>query len=233
MTITETTTVADIATTIPSSVKIFQQHGVDFCCGGKRGLGDVCREHGLSFEAIAGAIEAAALGPGSDERDWKTAPFAELTEHIVNRYHLPLREELPRLESMANRVHRVHGSRAPHLIDRLDTIVRDLSVDLAQHTRKEETVLFPAIVASEQGVGGGIPLGGPIRVMMEEHDVAGAQLAELRSITDGYTLPDWACGTVRALYQGLEQLEADMHVHVHLENNVLFPRALDLHPQAV
>ena len=224
MTITEKTRIADIASALPSSVRVFQRHGIDFCCGGKRPIGTVCEERGLSFTELAGAIEASRESV-DETRDWLREPLSALTEHIVTAYHQPLREEVPRLQAMATRVARVHGDKAPYLA-RIEAIVAELSTDLLAHMSKEELVLFPAIRASE--VNGGQPsrIAAPIAVMEHEHDHAGALLAELRSLTDGYQVPEWGCATVRALYHGLAELEASMHVHVHLENNLLFPRAL-------
>ena len=226
MTITETTTIADIASALPTSVRVFQHHGIDFCCGGKKPLGAVCREHGLSFADIASAIEALRDTIDSDTRDWSHEPLGSLVAHIVTAYHNPLREELPRLVTMAAKVARVHGGKAGHLA-RLEAIVTELSTELLTHMRKEEMVLFPAIDKLARGAAGGLlPIAAPIAVMEHEHDHAGSLLQELRVITEGYEVPDWGCATLRALYQGLADLEAAMHVHVHLENNVLFPRAL-------
>lgn len=226
MTITETTTVAEIASAFPGSIRIFQRHGIDFCCGGKRPLGVACRERGIPFAAIASAIEA-STAPSHDQRDWTREPLAAIADHIVTTYHDPLREELPRLEAMAAKVFRVHGGNASNLA-RLEEIVAELSADLRAHMRKEEMVLFPAIRAIEAGGPASVGISAPIAVMEHEHDHAGTLLSELRTLTDGYTAPEWACQTFRALYHGLAELETTMHVHVHLENNVLFPRALGL-----
>ena len=228
MTITETTLIADIAAGVPSSVRVFQRYNVDFCCGGRRPLAVACKEQGLSFPDIRREIELVAAGPATSQRDWNAASLHELTDHIVTAYHEPLREELPRLEAMAARVARVHGQKAPHLLDRIEAVAGELSADLTEHMRKEEFVLFPAIRAVESGGTSTIPLDRPIHVMELEHDRASELLAELRALTAGYVPPDWACATARALYQGLAELEASMHVHVHLENNVLFPRAIAL-----
>ena len=225
MVITENTTVADIASAIPSSVRIFQRHGIDFCCGGKRPLAVACRERGVSFTDIARTIEASIESGTRDERDWTREPLHVLIDHIVATYHEPLREELPRLESMASKVLRVHGSKAPYL-GRVEALLMELAADLRLHMQKEEWVLFPAIRAIEGGAHPGMPISAPIGVMEHEHDRAGSVLSELREITGGYVVPPWACETFRALYHGLSELEATMHVHVHLENNVLFPRAL-------
>ena len=228
MTITETTTIADIASELPTSVRVFQRHGIDFCCGGQKPIGVVCREHGLDFVEFTRAIEASRNTADSDTRDWSREPLSTLTSYIVTVYHQPLREELPRLKAMAERVARVHGGKALYLA-RLEAIVAELCADLLTHMRKEEMVLFPAIEELTRGATGRwFPIDTPIAVMEHEHDHAGSLLEEMRVITAGYHVPEWACATTRALYQGLAELESAMHVHVHLENNVLFPRAIDL-----
>ncbi len=224
MTITDTTTVADIVSAVPSTARVFERHRIDFCCGGKIPLADACRKAGAPLEEVTAALEASARQPDPDTRDWNRAPLADLIDHIVSTYHEPLREELPRLESMAAKVARVHGAKAPHL-SRLETIVTELSADLRSHMRKEEGVLFPAIRAMTPGGAPGMPIGAPIAVMEHEHDRAGELLAEMHRLTDGYAVPAWACETVRAYYHGLSELESGMHIHVHLENHVLFPRA--------
>jgi regulator of cell morphogenesis and NO signaling len=227
MTITETTTIGDIAAALPSSVPVFQRHNIDFCCGGKRPVGDVCRDRGLNFTTIASEIEAAAATRRATERDWSVEALGTLIRHIVATYHVPLRDELPRLEAMAAKVATVHGSKAPALA-RIAAIVTELSADLRAHMRKEELVLFPAIDALEAGPASLLRIDAPISVMEHEHDGAGALLAELRELSGGYAPPERGCATLGALYHGLAELESAMHVHVHLENNVLFPRALRL-----
>ena len=227
MTITENTTIAEIATALPSSVRVFHRHGIDFCCGGKRRLGDVCRERGLQFVTLAGEVQAAAAGHAATNEDWPRESFGRLISHILATYHDPLREELPRLQAMATKVATVHGDMDPRLT-RVSAIVADLSADLHAHMLKEELVLFPAINELAAGVSARVRIDAPIHVMEHEHDRAGALLAELRELTEGYEPPAWGCATLRALFHGLSELEAAMHVHVHLENNVLFPRALQL-----
>ena len=224
MTIDQTTTVAEIASALPASVRLFQRHGIDFCCGGKTPLATVCQQKGIPFADVTRALDALPTGPAGDDRDWTREPLARLADHIVATYHDALRDELPRLEGMAVKVAKVHGARAPHLV-RLASVVQELSADLHAHMQKEEGVLFPAIRALERGAARG-SIAAPIAVMEHEHDQAGALLSELHAISDGYAAPDWACDTFRALYQGLSELESTMHVHVHLENNILFPRAL-------
>jgi regulator of cell morphogenesis and NO signaling len=190
----------------------------------------VCETHRLSFPDIVREIEASVVEVQAEEQDWAAQPLYVVVGHIITRYHGRLRETLPHLERVAARVLRVHGGKAPRLLGRIEAIVLEMSAELNDHMRKEELVLFPAIVAEEAGspLARRVSISAPIAVMEQEHDRIGDLLTELRAITNAYVVPEWGCETVRALYDGLEEIERDMHVHVHLENNVLFPRALRL-----
>lgn len=227
MTFSPETHVADIAAALPSSVRVFQRYGIDFCCGGRRPVGEVCTERQVPYEELASAILASTAERAPEDRDWTVEPLAALADHIEETYHAPLREELPRLERMAVKVNAVHGGRSSQPLGRILALIRELSEDLNHHMLKEERVLFPAIREMEAN-GSSFPIGTPVSVMVDDHDRAGALLAQLRAATDGYTPPEWACQTYRSLFHGLDELERDMHVHVHLENNILFPRALKL-----
>lgn len=227
MTFTADTTVAEIATGVPASVKTFLRYGIDFCCGGKVALGAACRDRGVDYEEVARAIHASAVDPAGPERDWRNAEPGELADHIVSRFHDPLREDLPALQQLAARVLASHGDKDPDLARGISSALGELTAELLQHMAKEEAVLFPAIRRLDRGARAGIPIDMPIAVMEQEHEHAGALLARLRALTSGYQVPAWGCRTVRALYSGLERLEREMHLHVHLENNILFPRALE------
>ena len=228
MTITETTTVAAVAAAVPDSVAVFQAQGIDFCCGGARALGDVCRERGIRFSELAAAIEEAQRHSTQERADWQHEPLHALIDHIIETYHKRLREELPRLHALAVKVRRAHGDKTPD-VARLEDLLTELSTGLIEHMGKEEAVLFPAIRNLEGGdMSRTARLTVPVQVMEQEHEHAGVLLAELRGAANDYQVPDWGCGTVRALYRGLEDMERSMHVHVHLENNILFPRALRL-----
>jgi regulator of cell morphogenesis and NO signaling len=228
MTITENSLIADIATGIPSSVRVFQRHGVDFCCGGKRPLKTACDELGLSFARVARDIEASSHHRDSARKDWSAASLQELMHHIVASYHAALREELPRLVTLVEKVARAHGANMPGVLDQIERSVRALSTELFAHMQTEEQVVFPAITALVCGGSRDAALLHVIAAMESEHEGAGALLADLRTATGGFAPPEWGCATTVALYKGLAELEAEMHLHVHLENNVLFPRALAL-----
>lgn len=239
MDITAQTPVAEIVTHHPGTTRVFQRHGIDFCCGGKRPIGEVLRELGLELPAVWSELETAMAGPG-DETDWSEAPLAEIIDHILARYHRGLREELPRLTQMADKVLNAHGAKHPEMVPPVVQRLRALRAELETHMMKEERILFPYVAALERAErsGGPVPpspfgsVGGPITVMEAEHDHAGALLAEMNRLTHGYQPPEGACNTFRGLLHGLDELEREMHLHVHLENNVLFPRALDLERRA-
>jgi regulator of cell morphogenesis and NO signaling len=221
MEITQDTTVGALATEHPLATRVFARHDIDFCCGGGRPLEEVCREKGVETTELLRELEAEIERSPVPEARWADAPLTELIDHILATYHEPLREELPRLEAMARKVLEVHGEKDPERLKGiLDTLLA-LNAELFSHMAKEEEILFPMIAA-----GRGAMAMGPVSVMEAEHDEAGRMLRRFAELTDGYTPPDGACNTWRALYAGLADLEQAMHIHIHLENNILFPRAL-------
>ena len=214
-------TVGELATQRPQSVKVLQRYGIDFCCGGGRALEAACSAKGLEVDAVLREVaQEEARTNVADER-WDQASLRDLIQHVLLAHHEPLEEELPRLEGLVRKVARVHHERDPQGFDKLVALWEDLREDLEPHMMKEERILFPAILA-----GRGRDVGGPVSVMHADHDHLGGILAGLRQITHDYTPPNDACGSWRALYQGLADLEADLKLHIHLENNVMFPRAL-------
>jgi len=221
MTITSETTVGAVATEYPLATRVFARHGIDFCCGGGRPLGDICAEKGIEVEQMLAEIESEITQADAPEVRWDEEPIPALIEHILGTYHAPHKEELPRLEAMARKVNQVHGAKDPQRLQALEDTVIALRADLEQHMMKEEQILFPMIASGRGGMAGG-----PISVMEMEHDEAGAMLRRLRELTEDYQVPDGACNTWRALWVGLEDLERALHEHIHLENNILFPLAL-------
>ncbi len=227
---TNETTVRDIAVAIPASVRVFEKYQIDFCCNGKRPLDAACREAGLSAEAILAEIHAAGQTEPAPERDWTREPLAALVPHIVSRHHKYLERELPQIEARIEKVVSNHSADKPWLIEVGETFFA-LRDELRDHLRKEEMILFPYIETLESGEPGHAcfpTVAAPIRVMLSEHDNAGAALAEMRRLTDGYAAPENGCPGFRALMADLSALEADLHQHIHLENNILFPRAIEL-----
>ena len=233
MTIRPDALVADIAAAAPATIAVFQRYRLEFCCGGRIPLADACAAAGLDTNAVLADL-LAAQSPGAPEVDWRDAQLSALVSHIQTRYHLPLRSELQRLTAMMDRVASRHGDRLPYLLQLRDTF-ESLKAELLDHMAKEDAVLFPAVVALDQDNGDREPwkwIAQPIDVMEAEHDAAGAALERMRSLTSDYTPPPEACPTFRGLYFGLAQFESDMHRHVHLENHILFPRAMALAEQA-
>jgi len=213
--------VGRIAAALPLSTRVFARYGIDYCCDGGLPLVTACESRGLDAMRVAEEIQR-EVGPevGSAE-SWSEAPLQDLVTHILVAYHKPLKEELPRLEAMARKVLEVHRDKEPEMLTELLSVYLGLKADLEPHMQKEEQILFPMI---QQGQGS--LADGPISVMREEHDQVAVALKRLRELTNDYEVPPRACNTWRALWHGLAALEESLHQHIHLENNILFPRAL-------
>jgi regulator of cell morphogenesis and NO signaling len=224
-TLTPERTVGQIAAALPASVRVFEKHGIDFCCGGALPLTDACRRLGLDPALLLHEIDQAGQAPAPDATDWMTAPLPALMDHILDTHHVYMKAQLPRLEAMLAKVLEAHGGRHGETLRALAAVYAPMKAELDAHLLKEERILFPMIRGGESHCGG---VQNPIRVMLYEHDSAGGALVEMRRITDGYTPPADACNTFRALYFELSEMECDLHRHIHLENNILFPRALSL-----
>jgi len=226
------TKVGELVLERPETMRYFERLGIDYCCGGHRSLGEACglaKQDAAKVMADLATLEPFLAGVPSP-RDWAQAPLAELTQHIVTTHHDYLREEMPRLELLLEKVLRAHGERHPELA-RVGEVYRAVVADLLPHMMKEEQILFPFICQLEQGQSGSSCFGtvqSPIRVMEMEHEAVGALLAELRELTSAYTVPPDGCNTFRALYDGFETMEQDLHLHIYLENQILHPRAIAL-----
>jgi regulator of cell morphogenesis and NO signaling len=229
--ITAESLVSDIAVAAPATIAIFQRRHIDFCCRGKIPLTEACAPLGIDPEVLVGELRAAGRAPDAEPR-WEHEPLAAIVEHIQARFHRPLAAELPRLGAMLAKVVERHGHHLPDVLLPLQQTFDALRDELLAHMTREDLVLFPAIVASEAAlVSGGDPkrpwevIDMAVAAMEDEHADAGAALATMRRLTGGYAVPEWACPTFRGLYYGLADFEGTMHLHVHLENHVLFPRA--------
>jgi regulator of cell morphogenesis and NO signaling len=233
--ITPNDTVADVARAFPAAIRLFEQYGIDFCCGGQRRIGDICRERGISFEDLVGNLEKqqqASVGPPA--ADWSSAPLSQLIHHIVSKHHAYLKRELPRLLRMLAKVTEVHGAKHGKFLVPLGKTYTVFCRDLEDHMWKEENVLFPLILRMEEArkaspdKGLRVSVDDPIRVMEFEHRSTGNALDQMRRLTNHYETPPDGCATFRGLMEGLKEVEADLHQHIHLENNILFPRAIVL-----
>ncbi|HNR30771.1 MAG TPA: iron-sulfur cluster repair di-iron protein [Candidatus Hydrogenedentes bacterium] len=228
-------TVGELVAERPARSRAFEEFGIDYCCGGKKPLEDACREKGLSPAAVVERLLAAEAASEPDENvDCLGMGLTALIDHIVNTHHAYLRNELPRLVELLAKVAGRHGGKEPRLAE-AEEVFHGLKAELEMHMIKEEQVLFPAI--REMDATNAPPSFGcgsitaPIVVMEMEHDNAGEALERLRTLTDGYTPPDWACNSYRAVLDGLQSLERDLHQHIHKENNILFPRAVAMEQQ--
>lgn len=208
-----------LARRIAGATRVFDAHGLDFCCGGRHTLREAATSRGLDPQPIAQALQAvAALGTPTGERDWNSATPTELVDHLLTRFHAVHREQLPELVRLARKVEQVHGDR-PDCPTGLADHLSAMQQELESHMQKEEQVLFP-MFARGQGTLARMPIG----VMRREHDHHGESLQRLMALTQDITPPRGACTTWRALYLGLATFRADLMVHIHLENNVLFER---------
>ncbi|HZC25327.1 MAG TPA: iron-sulfur cluster repair di-iron protein [Candidatus Binatia bacterium] len=233
MGISTTETVGQIVTESPETKREFEKLGIDYCCGGNRTLAEACAKAKVEVDKVLALLETSTVNSGADvERNWNKEPLADLISHITSTHHEFVRSESPRIKALAEKVASVHGKNHTELL-----AVREqfsaLAEELRVHLMKEEQILFPYVLRMEENTLAGEPappamfgtVANPVRMMMQEHDAAGDFLRSLRSLTNGYKLPDDACISYRTLFDALKDFEADLHQHIHLENNVLFPRA--------
>jgi len=220
------TTVAELAVERPQRTRIFEQLGLDYCCGGGRSLETACADEGLDLHTVLVLLEreAEAQASAATDTDWASASVDELVDHIVRDHHGYLRSELPRLSELSAKVRSAHGDERPELIE-VAAIFERLRAELEEHAEKEEQGVFPAARLLAAGSAPGAAAH-DLDELEHEHAEVGAALAELRSLTGGYDAGRALCGTHRALIDGLRELELDTHEHVHEENNILFPRLL-------
>lgn len=230
------TTVREVALQLPESTRLFESLKIDYCCGGHQPLGRACASAGVDVDDVMEML--AGVGQSNEEEsvtDFQNASLPELITHILDTHHVFTKAEMERLQSLADKVLSAHGGNHPELVH-LDELFTRLCADLKPHMFKEEQVLFPYILAMTRAAGQHRPapfapfgtVNNPIRMMMREHDTAGEILRELRALTSDYKVPVDACISYQTLYEALENFEKDLHQHIHLENNILFPKALNL-----
>ncbi|PQA89698.1 iron-sulfur cluster repair protein YtfE [Hyphococcus luteus] len=207
--------VGDIAATFPGATSVFRKHGIDFCCGGEQALKDAAHRRGVVLERLENDLKALS---SASKRDAAPAETAALIDHILKRYHETHRRELPELVRLARRVEEVHVNH-PNAPRGLSEILNLMIGELEVHMKKEELILFPSMRAHD-----GEKFDAPIIQMRHDHNDHGAHLRQIEELTDHFSLPEGACRTWAALYSGVEKLVEDLMEHIHLENNVLFPR---------
>ncbi|MGH9486239.1 MAG: iron-sulfur cluster repair di-iron protein [Terriglobales bacterium] len=225
-TIVATQSVGELAIETPGAARVFEKLGIDFCCGGKKSLEAACLEKGIGLKTVLRALADQGQNPKAAAPDlhWRAEPVQSLMTYIVERHHHYVRTETPRIEQWMEKCIAAHGARHPELQQVRHTFAA-MASEMAQHMAKEELILFPAIARASTG-GASASLAAPVKMMMIEHDHSGRDLAEIRKASGDYTPPPDVCATYRSLYRALAEFEADLRQHVHLENNILFPRAL-------
>jgi regulator of cell morphogenesis and NO signaling len=235
MTVAIEKTVRELALENPGSTRIFESLGIDYCCGGNRSLREACESVNLQLDQVLKSLEEAdhTARLRARERDWQTEPIESLIEHIQSTHHKYTREEIARLGPLFEKVCSVHGKNHSELLE-VHAIFEGLAQELNSHMMKEEMILFPYLLEMVASVSGHRPIArapfgsiqNPISMMEHEHDSAGNALRDMNKATSGYSAPADACVSYRTLYDALAAFEADLHQHIHLENNILFPRAV-------
>ena len=231
-------TVRQLVVERPETRPALEELGIDYCCGGADLLEDATKAAGRTWEELERSVESAvgASAGAPPERNWAAASAGELARHILETHHVFMKRELPRLRSLLDKALSAHEERHGPMLRELLSTFNGLREEIEAHLYKEEEILFPYILALDAWRPGQGPapashcgtVANPVRQMEHEHDNAGRALAKFREITSGYALPADACATFAALYEGLQALERDLHEHIHLENNILFPKSLEL-----
>lgn len=239
MTLTAAKTVREYALETPQTIPVFEKLGIDYCCGGNRPLEEACTAANVPVDEVLKALEAATATPTQPtERELRAGSLAELSAHIVKTHHAFVRRETPQLQDLLQKVCSKHGQKHPEVLH-IRSLFHGLSQELTTHMMKEEAILFPYIERMEESVLQHEPIlpgpfgsiERPIQMMEHEHDSAGVALKAMREASRDYNPPDDACTSFRALYTSLAAFEQDLHQHIHLENNLLFPRAAEMERQ--
>jgi regulator of cell morphogenesis and NO signaling len=235
MSMTAEKTVRELALENPAATRVFEKLGIDYCCGGNKSLEEACRTANLPMDEVLDSLEMAeqAAHAVQKDRNWPTELLADLIAHINSTHHKYTRAEMARLGPLFDKVCSVHGKNHPELLQ-VRASFQGLAQELTTHMMKEEMVLFPYIVRMEESVIQKEPVlpppfgsvQNPVSMMEHEHDSAGNALRAMHEASSGYSAPSDACVSYQTLYKALAEFEADLHQHIHLENNILFPRAI-------
>jgi regulator of cell morphogenesis and NO signaling len=230
-----TRTVGDYVAEDYRSAKVFEKHGIDFCCGGKVRLADACRERGVDPARLLEEIGAAQREPQERSHNYAVWGLPFLSDYITETHHGYLRENTEQILVYARKIAAVHGSHHPEVLE-IAGIFQRIATDMAAHLREEEEVFFPAIKRIDAArKAGATPeprdtelLTATLATLHQEHDAIGAAVHEIRDLSKGYSIPADVCNTFVLTYRMLKEFEDDLHKHVHLENNILFPKAAAL-----
>lgn len=238
----EKKTLRDLVTEMPEAAPILERLQIDYCCGGNQTLEEACVAARLDPGKVAAQLEAPpsfAAATAAKSPDWRIQPLSSLIWHILAAHHSYVKRELPRLEELIAKVCSAHAELHPELF-KIQKVFGDLKQELEEHLQREERVLFPYVAiiedfAQTRHAPPAAPFGGvqnPIQMMTLEHEHAGGALRAMRLASSNYSVPPEGCASYRALYRALEAFEHDLHQHIHLENNILFPRAIALEQEA-
>jgi regulator of cell morphogenesis and NO signaling len=235
MTATAETTIRDIVASDFRAAAVFHKFGIDFCCGGGATLSEACEKNSLNASQVLDALGHACATPDAGAPRFNAWDVQTLVSYIVSNHHAYVREALPTIHAHAHKIASVHGQNHPELLE-VASLFDGVADEMTSHMMKEERILFPYIVALGQSAQQGVPappapfgsVSNPIRMMEHEHESAGAAMARIRELTGAYVPPADGCTTYRITLQELAAFEADLHAHVHLENNILFPKAKQL-----
>lgn len=230
-----TMTLREIALQMPQTTRVFEEYNIDYCCGGRKPLSEACEIVGVDAAEVESKLNDLLSAEGGATDLVEDASLAELMVHIVDKHHVFTKNELTNLSPLVDKVVQAHGERHPELIE-LKRVFAELEAELFPHMMKEETVLFPYIDGLERNTANGLPppaapfgtVAHPVKMMTMEHERAGELLSEMRRLSNGFVPPPEACPSYTGLYFRLKDLERDLHEHIHLENNLLFPRAIAL-----
>lgn len=227
-------TIAEIVASDYRTAEIFKKHGIDFCCGGKKTIGKVCTEKNIDASKLEEEIFTLQTQPKDNEHNFNEWSFTFLSDYILNVHHTYVNNNLNLITEFAQKVARVHGDHNTETKD-IARLWGDVVLELTMHMKKEELVLFPYIRNLENYSKGELKVfpsshfgtvKNPIRMMENEHDLAGSLMKDIDLLSNNFTPPAYACNTYRVLYAKLKEFQVDLHRHIHLENNILFPKAI-------
>ena len=230
----ENKSVAEFVSSNYKAADVFKKYGIDFCCGGGVSVAEVCREKNLDYEKIHGELNALddQIPPSHDFNNWE---LDFLIDYIIQTHHSYVRKNIPLILEYAEKVARVHGHHYNETIE-LKRLFQNVASELTAHLQKEEGILFPYIKMMVNAIRNGMPIPNPpfgtiqnpVRMMQMEHDEAGATFKKIAALSNDYQPPEGACNTFRVLFAKFKEFEEDLHQHIHLENNILFPKAIGL-----
>lgn len=232
MSITKDTIVGELVALDYRTATVFKKHGIDFCCNGNRSIESACVDDKASVDSLISTLKEVTTVNDNSSIDYTAWPLDLLADYVEKKHHRYVQEKSVEIMPYLEKIVRVHGGRHPELIQ-VEELFKASVGELTQHMKKEELVLFPIIRKMVNANGAAVEtsfgsVGNPIRAMMEEHDNEGERFRQISKLTNDYTPPADACGTYRVTFALLKEFEDDLHLHIHIENNILFPKSIEL-----